>query len=639
MNGGMYIALYCLSFFTMILLWRVWPKKWPLWTIFPVALIVRVAFLPFPANSDINRYMWEGKIQNAGFNPYALAPDAPVLSPLRDRTWERVNHKNFPAIYGPASELLFKACASQTPSPLLFKIIFIAFDLGAMVFITLLMRSWSMEPRHLLLYALNPVILFAIAGEGHLESVMLFWLAGAFYFFRTRHHTATFLFFGLALATKLTPVFLFPFLLTKKNARFSFWTLVPIGLYGLYIGPGVSFLSVPLRFAAEFHFNGFFSTIFSWMAPAAALPLICLFLFALAILYLFFFTPNRMAAAFLASGAFVLCSTTAHPWYLTLVTIWLPFFRSRPWIALHGAIGLAALVNFHYIATGVWQEQPLLWAAQYVPFAALALGDLARGASYSPLTYGRPSFLSIIIPTLNERTNILSCIRSIVTSPLIGHEIIVVDGGSIDGTREAAAQFPAVRFMESAPGRGIQIKKGVSAAMGDVIWVLHADSHADALSITRLANALENNPHAAGGAFRSRYSSSRKRYGLTAMLNNYRAFLTGVSFGDQAQFFRVAAVGDRFPAFKIMEDVELSFLIKERGGALLLPCSVENSVRKWERDGYMRNFFMVTWLTLRYIVQRRFNLVSMDREEFYTLYYQGKRTKKWEPSKPSVAQS
>ena len=78
--------------------------------------------------------------------------------------------------------------------------------------------------------------------------------------------------------------------------------------------------------------------------------------------------------------------------------------------------------------------------------------------------------------------------------------------------------------------------------------------------------------------------------------------LTGISFGDQAQFFRTAAIGDRFPAYKIMEDVELSFLMKESGSVAFLPCSISNSVRKWERDGYVRNCAVVVWLTMRYVL-------------------------------------
>ncbi len=629
---------------------------------FLIALAFRAALLPLPANSDVNRYVWEGEVQNAGFNPYALAPDSPRLAPLRDFVWKGVNHKDVPAVYGPCAEILFRLCAAIATSPLFFKIVFILFDMGTMFFLALLMRTWSipkfadspkqasglandyeiflpwgwkmprsllrgssLEPRHLLLYALNPLVLYSIAAEGHLESVMLFWIAGCFYFFRKQKHGLTFLFFGLACATKLTPVFLFPFLLRRNNAARSIFALVPIGLYLMYLAPGVSFLSVPLHFATQFHFNGFSATILSWLLPFSRVPALCLALFVAVMLYLFFFTPDRLRAAFFAAGAFFLFSPTAHPWYLLLVTILLPFYRSRPWILLHLTVGFAALVNIGYVQTGVWRESPLLWAAEYVPFALLGLRVFVRGASFAPTRYARPSFLSIVIPTLNERENIIACIDAIAPCTELGHEVIVADGGSADGTLEILRNRPAVRVVASAQGRGIQIRQGIAAAQGDVILVLHADSRPDQTLISRLAAVLEKNPHVSGGAFRARYRSTRNRYALTSLLNSGRAMLTGISFGDQAQFFRTAAIGDRFPAYKIMEDVEISFLMKQSGSVAFLPCSISNSVRKWERDGYVRNCAVVVWLTMRYVLQRRFGLVSPDCEDYYIRYYQGRR--------------
>ena len=639
MNSILFIAFYGLAFIGMIGLWRLWPARGPLWAVFLLALAFRAALLPLPANSDVNRYIWEGEVQNAGYNPYAFAPDSPRVAPLRDFAWKGVNHKDAPAVYGPFAEILFRLCAAKTTSPLFFKIVFTLFDLGTMLFLVLLMRTWSMEPRHLFLYALNPLVLYSIAGEGHLESVMLFWIAGSFYFLRKQKHGLTFLFFGLACATKLTPVVLFPFLLRRNNAARSIIALAPIGLYGLYLAPGVSFLSVPLQFATMFHFNGLSATILSWFMPFSRVPVFCLALLIVVMLYLFFFTPDRLCAAFYAADAFFLFSPTAHPWYLLLVTLFLPFYRSWPWILLHLTVGFAALVNIGYMETGVWKESPLLWAAEYVPFALLSLWGFARGASFAPVRYGPPSFLSIVIPTLNERENVVACIEAIVPCEELGHEVIVADGGSTDGTRDVLGDLPAVRVVASAQGRGIQIREGIAAAQGDVILVLHADSRPDKTLISLLATALEKNPHVSGGSFRARYQSTRKRYALTSLLNSGRTILTGISFGDQAQFFRTAAIGDRFPAYKIMEDVELSFLMKESGSVAFLPSSICNSVRKWEGDGYVRNFVVVVLLTVRYVLQRRFGLVSSNCEDYYIRYYQRRQGLPWQTQRPHAARS
>ncbi len=626
MNFTQFIVFYGLTFFGMICLWRFWPKRGPLWGIFLIAIAFRAALLPLPANNDINRYIWEGEIQNAGYNPYVLAPDSPRLAHLRDAVWNDVNHKDVPAVYGPFAELLFRLCAVKTTSPFFFKIVFVLFDLGTLLFLTLLSRTWNVEPRHLFLYAINPLLLYVIAGEGHLESVMLFFITGCFYFFRKQKHGLTFLFFGLACATKLTPLVLLPFLLKRNTIAWSALILIPLGLYGLYFSPGMSFLSVPMQFATQFHFNGFAATILLRLLPFSQVPSLCLALLIGILLYLFFFVPDRLRAAMYAAGAFFLLSTTAHPWYLLLVTVLLPFYRSPPWIALHLTVGFSALVNIGYVRTGIWKESSLLWAAEYVPFVLIYLWSVVRGISFGPARYGPPSFLSIIIPTLNERENIVACINAVVPCAELCHEIIVADGGSTDGTLEALASLPSVRTAISAKGRGLQIKQGMSAAKGDVILILHADSRPNKTLIPLLYDALKHNPHMSGGSFRACYKSARKRYALTTLLNNYRNILTGISFGDQAQFFRTAAVKDRFPAYKIMEDVELSFLMKESGAVAFLPCGINNSVRKWERDGYVSNFALVVWLTTKYVLQRGFGLVSSDCEDYFTRYYQGRHT-------------
>jgi len=97
--------------------------------------------------------------------------------------------------------------------------------------------------------------------------------------------------------------------------------------------------------------------------------------------------------------------------------------------------------------------------------------------------------------------------------------------------------------------------------------------------------------------------------------------LTGISFGDQAQFFRKEAVAGDLPGYKLMEDIEISLLMKEHGSVLCLPQAIEASTRKWKQDGYMRNFITVTVLAAAYLAGRRLGVVSEDCGEFYRAYY------------------
>ncbi|MEM9772774.1 MAG: glycosyltransferase family 2 protein, partial [Cyanobacteria bacterium P01_D01_bin.73] len=95
-----------------------------------VAIALRLILLFMYPGNDIWRYLWEGYIQNLGFNPFALPPDAPVLIPYRTEWWPLMNHLHVSAIYPPLTQWGFRLLSAITPSVLLFKSTFIAADLA-----------------------------------------------------------------------------------------------------------------------------------------------------------------------------------------------------------------------------------------------------------------------------------------------------------------------------------------------------------------------------------------------------------------------------------------------------------------------------------------------------------------------------
>lgn len=108
---------------------------------------------------------------------------------------------------------------------------------------------------------------------------------------------------------------------------------------------------------------------------------------------------------------------------------------------------------------------------------------------------------------------------------------------------------------------------------------------------------------------------------MTGLLNNFRARLTGISFGDQAQFYRKSALPQGFPEFRLMEDVELSLRLKAQGALLFIPRGVSSSPRRWDRIGYARNFLTVSLLTCIFLFLRGFNVIRDNGEWFYRRYY------------------
>ena len=145
-------------FMSMLWIMKHWPGKQMLVAVLLLALLVRVvAIFQFPENSDINRYIWEGEVQLAGYNPYLLAPEAEELKQLRNENWQDINFKNIPAIYWPFAQMLFKAGAAISPTYWFFKTILVLFDLGTIFLLLLMIRPFSSDFREIVLYALNPL--------------------------------------------------------------------------------------------------------------------------------------------------------------------------------------------------------------------------------------------------------------------------------------------------------------------------------------------------------------------------------------------------------------------------------------------------------------------------------------------------
>ncbi|MEL6157683.1 MAG: glycosyltransferase family 2 protein [Cyanobacteria bacterium J06554_11] len=133
-----------------------------------VTIAPRLILLAMHPGDDIWRYLWEGHIQNQGFNPYLLPPTADVLIPFRLDSWSQINHLDHAAIYPPVAQLGFRLLAFITPSVLLFKSAFVAADLAICC---LLSRRFGAVAS--LLYAWNPMVIYSFAGGGHYDSWFL----------------------------------------------------------------------------------------------------------------------------------------------------------------------------------------------------------------------------------------------------------------------------------------------------------------------------------------------------------------------------------------------------------------------------------------------------------------------------------
>lgn len=159
-----------------------------------VAIATRFILLPMHPGNDIWRYLWEGRLQNLGISPFSLAPAAPELVPFRTDWWSLINHADVSAIYPPVTQLGFRGLAAIATSTLLFKIAFVAADLGVC---WLLQRRFG--PLQTLIYAWNPLVIYSFAGGGHYDSWFILALVGAWLYVDTQPQRARSVVTGLGL--------------------------------------------------------------------------------------------------------------------------------------------------------------------------------------------------------------------------------------------------------------------------------------------------------------------------------------------------------------------------------------------------------------------------------------------------------
>ena len=196
-------------------------------------------------------------------------------------------------------------------------------------------------------------------------------------------------------------------------------------------------------------------------------------------------------------------------------------------------------------------------------------------------------FVSIIVPVLNEADRIEVCLRRLRNLD-VNLEIIVVDGGSSDGTWSLAEPL-ADRVISARRGRASQMNAGGEIARGGVLWFMHADLEAPSRSIAQIQKALSD-PRMVGGCFRLRFPRPELIYRVSDSLGNLGVNVFGFSLGDHGIFCRrtmFRQVGG-YPDVPILEDAEIYRRLRGVGRMVQLREKVVSDPRAFEAHGRYR---------------------------------------------------
>jgi len=208
--------------------------------------------------------------------------------------------------------------------------------------------------------------------------------------------------------------------------------------------------------------------------------------------------------------------------------------------------------------------------------------------------------LSIVVPVLNEAPIIRSFLRHVrEVAPEV--EIIVVDGGSVDGTREMATRL-ADRTISTIRGRAAQMNAGAAVAGGNVLWFLHADLHLPVGAPQMIEDALHE-CKLIGGWFRLRFPCRSLIYRISDSVGNLGAEVFGFALGDHGIFCRRAAFCRvrGYPVVPILEDAELCRRLACEGRMKQLDAEITCSPRGYERYGPYRTTAVYFFILVLYV--------------------------------------
>lgn len=213
-----------------------------------------------------------------------------------------------------------------------------------------------------------------------------------------------------------------------------------------------------------------------------------------------------------------------------------------------------------------------------------------------------PMKVSIVIPTLNEVAVIERTLEALQPMRGADVELILADGGSVDGTQEAARSL-VDRVVESSAGRARQMNAGAAVAHGRWLWFVHADTRVPTDALQHIVSNDPSKPHL-WGRFDVRLDSKRPMLRLVERMMNLRSCLTGVATGDQCLFVQrewFDLLGG-FADVPLMEDIELSKRLRRVCPPVCVRSRVVTSARRWEQRGVLRTILLMWFLRAAYFL-------------------------------------
>jgi alpha-1,6-mannosyltransferase len=284
--------------------------------------------LPPGADDDIHRYVWDGRLQRLGYNPYLVIPSDPAAQGLHTPETRNLNNSDLPSPYPAGAQLFFRAITAIHESTSALKVAFVVCDFAIVFVLFDVLRRKQQAPHLVLAYAWNPLLAIEVAGSGHIDIVGALMLVISVAALARRRRTIAALMLGLAVAVKFLPIVLLPLYWKRVRIRDALLAAVVVGL--LYL-PFLDHGRIPVgslgTYVQNFRFNGPVFAALAHAAPPKLLAVLAVLVGLVTATWLRSAAPEWSPHVFAwPMAASLLCAPAVFPWYL----LWLLPFLTSP---------------------------------------------------------------------------------------------------------------------------------------------------------------------------------------------------------------------------------------------------------------------------------------------------------------------
>jgi hypothetical protein len=378
------VVFICSSILYIPISWQVLKYELPpkyIYFLAGLSLVLRFVFMPLhPIGSDdYYRYVWDGKVQAHGINPYKYAPADTALNILHsDKLPRLINFPDMKSIYPPLTQIIFYLSyliADESFTGI--KLFLLLSDLLTLWGILLVLKKLKLPYKNILLYALCSLPIFQFFIDAHLDGFGLPLFIFTIYFYLDNRKLLSLIFLAASICVKPLGLILVPiFFFSEKEFKSKIKVIIIPALFCIlmylpYFFTGSPFQAL-INFTENWTFNGIIFNILDLIfRDNQRTRLICGIIFIIVYLPIILNRKDLITKIYLSIFLLFIFSPVVHPWYLNWLAVLLPFIPRWSGLAYVSLISLTSFTILNYQLNGIWKEYIPVLVLEYIPVLLL----------------------------------------------------------------------------------------------------------------------------------------------------------------------------------------------------------------------------------------------------------------------------